>query len=67
MKCKVCGEELGIGCKPMNWQICQTHYYELLNVGDWKNIHQFNKIVYLPFLHLILSNAEEREARARIT
>ena len=65
MKCKVCGEEIGTGCKPMMMELCQSRYYSWLTEEEWKSIYEFMKKVYLPFMHSIFANAEERVAAER--
>jgi len=67
MKCRVCGSNIGEGCIPKNWQICQSHYFNLLSAEDWKNIYRFYKLVYLPFIHSILVGAEERKKNEQRT
>ena len=67
MKCKVCGNEIGTGCDPVGMELCQSRYYSMLSIEDWENVYKFMQIVYLPFMHSVFANAEERvKAKRRL-
>lgn len=59
-KCRVCGGENGEH-KPMDMMLVQSRYYSWLNAQDWKDILEFYKLVYLPFIHGIMERAEARQ------
>lgn len=58
--CKICGEPLDQGCRPLKTTIDKTKYFKMLTPQDLKEIDKLYRMVYLPTMHSYLARAEER-------
>jgi hypothetical protein len=63
MKCDYCyGDD---GCHPVP-QSPDVHARNLFTVDDWREVYQFMRYIYLPFMHRIAQRAEDRAGASHI-